>query len=148
MLYSKTCEYAIRTLSVLAEEKDRFIGAYEISENAGISSSYVAKICQALVQKKFLKSKTGRLGGFMLNKKAHDIIVMDIVDALESCWVFENCLMGLADCSDNNPCPIHVIWKEAKEEIRTTFENITLLDVAKKVKHCEYRPFARSQLKT
>ncbi len=147
MLYSKTCEYAIRTLSCLAEKGNRFVNVSEIGKDANISASYVAKICQTLARKKFLKSKTGPFGGFMLGQTSDKILVMDIVEAVEDCWVFENCMMGLADCSDDYPCPIHTIWKQAKEHIKTTLENTTLYEVTQKMKNREYRPFERSRLK-
>ena len=52
MLYSKTCEYALRSLACLASKgREAIKSASEIGEEAGVPGPYVAKIFQSLVRK-------------------------------------------------------------------------------------------------
>lgn len=148
MIYSKTCEYSIRALACLAlQPPGCFLRISELSDLSGISTAYLAKICRGLVHKQLLRSKPGAQGGVGLAEKAQDISLMEIVNTVQDCALFERCVMGLSDCSDVNPCPLHPVWKHAKEEMIVCLSNAKLKDVAHKIKNLNYASFTRSQLK-
>ena len=71
MIYSKTCEYAIRALAYLAEKKEKsFRMIPEISAKTGVPKFYIAKIFQSLVRSNILASQRGPTGGFSFKKKS------------------------------------------------------------------------------
>ena len=42
--------------------------------------------------------------------------------------------MGLPECGDENPCPIHHIVAPFKEQILDKFQNMTLAEYAQEIK--------------
>ena len=133
MIYSKTCEYAIRSLIYFADHpKEKSATVKEVSKESHVPSSYVAKIFQCLAQSRILNSQRGPAGGYSLAVAVSELTLLKIVHALDdlSKSSFSNCVMGLNKCNDKNPCPLHPIWTKAKEEMLEELASSTLLDVA------------------
>ena len=133
MIYSRTCEYAIRALIYFADHPEqRSATVKEVSQESGIPSSYVAKIFQCLARSGILRSQRGPAGGYHLILPVSKISLLKIVQALDDLKKspFSNCVMGLEKCNDKNPCPLHSIWTRAKEEMLDKLAASTLSDVA------------------
>lgn len=133
MIYSKTCEYAIRALVFYAEHPERESATIaEISLESGVPRAYIAKIFRCLAGSGILKSMRGAAGGFSLVIPAAKLTVLRIVAALDEHdhSPFTNCLMGLDRCDDKNPCPMHPVWKNAKEEILQRLAETTIGSMA------------------
>ncbi len=60
------------------------------------------------------------------------LTLLEVIKALDdiSESPFSNCIMGLHDCDDKNPCPLHFIWAEAKETMLEKLKSSTVSDVA------------------
>lgn len=127
MLYSKTTEYAIRVLSYIAREK-KLIGIQEISHKIKVPAAYVSKICQGLVHAKILDSKRGATGGYFLRADARELKLISIIRAVDDPLhsQLSGCVMGLADCGKDNPCPLHDIWASTKEKMEHVLSTVTL----------------------
>lgn len=120
MIYSKTSEYAIRALVFYAEHPERESASIaEISRESGVPPAYIAKIFRCLAGAGILRSTRGASGGFSLAVPAGKLTLLKVVAALDEPEnsPFTNCVMGLDRCEDKNPCPLHPVWKKAKEEI-------------------------------
>lgn len=148
MLYSKTCEYAIRTLSCFVGRREEWISVDEVSRKAGVSCPYVAKIFQCLVQKKILKSRRGPSGGYSLAEDPSKITLIRVIRAVDDIErsAFSNCVMGLHLCSDRDPCPLHHAWMKAKDEMLKKLTKCTISDVAGLVDQFETGKCSRSAL--
>lgn len=82
------------------------INANDIAEITNSSKHHTSKVLQRLVKEGLLGSTRGPSGGFYLKKPANDIILMEILEAIEGevsvneCPIdnpvcpFGNCLMG------------------------------------------------------
>ena len=106
MIYSKTCEYAVRSLAHLAYQgKGIYKGATEISEAVGVPGPYVAKILKLLVRKKILKSRRGMGGGVAFRSDPANLSLMQIIDVIDDPTPLNECAMGLDRCEDGNGCP-------------------------------------------
>ena len=138
MIYSKTCEYAIRSLIFFADhpEKD-CVTVKAVSHGTRVPQSYVAKIFQCLAQCGILQSQRGPSGGYSLLVHPSKLTLLKIVQALDdlSKSSFTHCVMGFDKCDDKNPCPLHPVWKEAKEKILEELASSTILDMAKLGRH-------------
>jgi len=133
MIYSKTCEYAIRSLIYFVFHPDRKIATVaEVSKESGVSPTYVAKIFQCLAQSRILKSRRGPAGGYSLSVPASELTILRIVKVLDdlSRSSFSNCIMGFDKCNEKKPCLLHPIWMKAKDQILEKLAHSTLLDVA------------------
>ncbi|MBC8479601.1 MAG: Rrf2 family transcriptional regulator [FCB group bacterium] len=143
MIYSKSSEYAIQAMIYLAEHHEQEkIMVSKIAEEYGIPVHFLAKLVQTLVKHHLVKSFRGRSGGLKLNKPARDIRVIDIVYAIDGPPPEkEMCVIGLDECNDTVPCPLHNNWKIIKENIRVLLghENLEHLavEVVRKRKELE-----------
>jgi Rrf2 family iron-sulfur cluster assembly transcriptional regulator len=134
MIFSKTSEYAVRSLIYFAvhPKKDRAT-VKAVSRSTGVPQAYVAKIFQCLSQCGILLSQRGPRGGYALAVPASELPLLRVVQSVDdmSKSSFSNCLMGLEKCQDLNPCPLHEVWKKAKEEMLEQLGDSTIADVAK-----------------
>jgi len=131
LIYSKSAEYAIQAMIYLAEHRsDNNVMVSTIAEDYNIPRHFLAKLVQSLAKHYLIKSVRGRNGGIRLSKPARDIRVIDIIYAIDGPPPEkEMCVIGLDECSDSVPCPMHEQWKHIKENIRLKLghENLEVL---------------------
>jgi Rrf2 family protein len=118
-MFSKTCEYAIRAMLFVAQktkEGDR-IGIKEIAKGIDSPEHFIAKILQDLSRKGLLQSAKGPTGGFYLNDSSMKQSLADIVKAVDGDKIFQGCGLGLKQCSEALPCPIHHEFKRMRKQL-------------------------------
>lgn len=133
MIYSKTCEYAIRALIYFSNHPDAdLVTVGVVSKDCGVPVTYVAKIFQCLVKSRILGSQRGPRGGYSLLIPASKLTLLDIVQSLDDLTKspFSNCIMGFDKCNDTNPCPLHPIWAKTKEKMLIKLRSSTIADMA------------------
>jgi Rrf2 family protein len=109
MIFSKPSEYAIRVLVYLAVKSsdNKRYGTKQIAKDLGFPEPYLGKVLQQLARKEIISSFKGPKGGFYLKEDALDITLLEIVKSIEGLAFFSACGLGLHDCNDEKPCPIH-----------------------------------------
>ena len=66
-------------------------------------------------------------GGFLLTRPADQIFVRDIVQAIDGFEsVRRRCVLGLDECRDDQPCPLHDYWKGFRETFLGGVAGLTL----------------------
>jgi Rrf2 family protein len=134
MVYSKTSEYAIRSLIYFAEyPEETRVTVKAVSRETGVPQAYVAKIFQCLARDGVLLAQRGPSGGYALSIPPHKLTLLRVVQTLDdfSQSSFSNCVMGLEKCNDRNPCPLHDIWVAAKNRMLDRLASTTISDIAK-----------------
>ncbi len=124
-MFSKTCEYAIRALIFIAQKsKDGSrIGIKDISSGIDSPEYFIAKILQDLSRKGFVQSAKGPNGGFYMDDANLEQSVADIVREIDGDKLFTGCGLGLKECSEDHPCPIHNDFKHIRQEIKDMLDN-------------------------
>ena len=124
-MFSKTCEYAIRALIFIAQKsKDGSrISIKDISAGIDSPEYFIAKILQDLSRKGFVQSAKGPNGGFYMEGKNLQQSVADIVREIDGDKLFSGCGLGLKECSEDHPCPIHNDFKHIRQEIKDMLDN-------------------------
>ncbi len=115
-MFSKTCEYAIRAMIFIAQktrEGDR-IGIKDIARGIDSPEHFIAKILQELSRKGIVQSAKGPNGGFYLDNVSMNRSLADIVRAVDGDKIFRGCGLGLRQCSESQPCPIHHEFKKIR----------------------------------
>jgi Rrf2 family protein len=108
----------------------RVTGAREVSEAEQIPGAFLWKILQNLTRRKLIRSFKGVHGGYELARPAAEITLEDIVEATDGQEVVVGCVLGLAECNEENPCPLHNSWKDVKTKLTEMLEQTTLADLA------------------
>lgn len=118
-MFSKTCEYAIRAVLFIAQKSSdgRRVGIKEIAKGIDSPEHFIAKILQDLGRGGFVQSQKGPTGGFYLDKPALNKTLADIVRRLDGDKIFSGCGLGLMQCSETKPCPLHEDFKKIRKEI-------------------------------
>lgn len=124
-IFSKTCEYAIRAVFYIAHktESGGRVGIKEIAAGIDSPELYLAKILQDLSRKGIISSFKGPNGGFYLDKDALKKPLSDIVEAVDGSALFSGCGLGLKQCSEINPCPLHNEFKAIRTQIHDLLNN-------------------------
>ncbi len=134
-MISNKCKYALRAILFLAVESNetKKIRISELAEELKIPAPYLGKILQELVPKSIISSIKGPRGGFYLTKKNQQAPLIKIIEAIDGLAYFEKCGLGLEDCSDSHPCPIHEDFKISRDHLKTVFTNKTIRELASEI---------------
>lgn len=100
---SRETDYALNAIFYLADKQDH-ISVLEISEKLLIPKNYLAKIFSKLASEKILKSREGKLGGYVLNKKLEDISLYDFFSFFEKDLNIVKCCSGDKACDCSSAC--------------------------------------------
>ncbi len=131
MLFSKASSYGIRAVLYLTMNADRpFVLTREIASELGISYHFLGKIFQTLIQAGLIISYKGPNGGVKLAKNPSDFFLIDIIRAIDGMGLFTKCVIGLNECSDANPCPLHDQWSVIRSEIYDMLKKTSFTQLA------------------
>lgn len=131
-MLSKACEYAIRAmLYIVTQTRDEVkVGIKEISKHTDAPEPFVAKILQSLVKRGLVSSLKGPNGGFYLEPGAEGMPLIEIVKAIDGNELFVTCGLGIKNCSEKKPCPIHYQFAKIRDEIKEMLKSNTIQDLA------------------
>ena len=134
-MFSKTCEYAIRAVIFISAEtgSGQRVGVDEISKRIAAPRHFTAKILQTLSKKNLVNSQKGINGGFYLDAAQRNLPVLEIVTAIDGEKIFTDCGLGLAQCSDKNPCPLHDKFLGIRSGLRQILTDSTIDQLAGKL---------------
>lgn len=95
---SEAASIGIHTMVMIARSEE-IINTATLAERTGSSRHHIAKILQRLAKDKLLASNRGPTGGFVLNKPAKKISLLDIYESIEG-------KVEITECPLDNPiCP-------------------------------------------
>jgi Rrf2 family protein len=135
-MLTKSTEYAIRALLYVQIQnwKEKRPGVPEIAREIEAPVAYTAKILHTLTSRHFLASMKGRGGGFFYEQDQPDHSLYDIIVLLEGEALFTNCGIGLKNCSDENPCPLHHDFVKVRNALYGIFTTETIRSLAEKIR--------------
>jgi Rrf2 family transcriptional regulator, iron-sulfur cluster assembly transcription factor len=134
-MFSKTCKYAINAMIYVASLPggNERSGLKDISKAINSPEAFTAKILQQLVKSDLLHSMKGPNGGFYIHREPHQIVLSEIVQAIDGDLIFTGCALGLEKCSEDHPCPVHHKFKAVRDHLTGMLMTTSLKDVADSV---------------
>jgi Rrf2 family transcriptional regulator, iron-sulfur cluster assembly transcription factor len=119
-MFSKSCEYALRAVIYLCikRKENRNVSITEIAKEIESPLHFTSKILQQLSRNNLIHSTKGPKGGFFIEADDDPIPVISIIKAIDGNKVFNRCGLGLKNCSDEHPCPIHNEFKSYSQKLR------------------------------
>jgi Rrf2 family iron-sulfur cluster assembly transcriptional regulator len=103
----------------------------EISENQGISLSYLEQLFAALRSKGLVRGVRGPGGGYYLGRESDEISIADIICAVDEWVEFTRC-KGRQNCQDGQRCLTHSLWDDLSQQIFIFLTDITLSDLVER----------------
>jgi Rrf2 family transcriptional regulator, iron-sulfur cluster assembly transcription factor len=135
-MFSKACEYGIRSLILIALEskKGRCVNIAAISKEIDSPSAFTAKILQKLVKADIIVSVQGFKGGFKITEtKAAETTLAKIVSVIDGPKIYRGCALGLRQCNEIKPCPLHTQFAAVRGSLKVMLESSTIESLALKL---------------
>jgi Rrf2 family protein len=154
-LYGSSVEYGLHCLLFLVDNAgDTPASSVDLAELQGVSPSFVAKLFTQLKRAGLVSASEGARGGYQLARRAEDITVLDVVNALEGNKPLFQCKEIRRNCTLFNGsapawatkglCSIHAVMREAENQMRLTLASHTLADLSHRVASKAPKSFGRS----
>ncbi|MDH3697267.1 MAG: Rrf2 family transcriptional regulator [Flavobacteriaceae bacterium] len=134
-MFSNSVKYAINAVLYLAinSKGSEKILARDISETISVPKAYIAKLLQDLVRHNIISSARGPKGGFYLTEANRKIPIIRIVELIDGEEIFKSCVLGLSQCNDAKPCPLHEKISPYRWSLLTALEYNTIQDFADEI---------------
>jgi Rrf2 family transcriptional regulator, iron-sulfur cluster assembly transcription factor len=123
-MFSKACEYGIRAMIFIAQQSQQGerIGLKDIAQGIDSPEAFMAKIMQALSRQGLVQSIKGPNGGFYMDTRGLKVTLAEVVLAIDGDQLFHGCGLGLPECNEKKPCPIHDEFKLIRNKIKSLLE--------------------------
>ena len=131
MVFSKSAEYAIRALVYLAvnASPNKRFGAKKLAEDLNFPEHYLGKVLQQLARKNIISSAKGPHGGFCVDADAMEISLLKVIESIDGLAFFNTCGLGLHECNDEKPCPIHKDYQIFRGDFYKMLSEKTIKDM-------------------
>lgn len=132
-MFSKACEYGIRAAVYVAVQsiEERRVNLKEIAKAIESPEAFTAKILQQLVKNNIVNSVKGPSGGFEIDKaQLWQIKLSQIVSAIDGDSIYMGCGLGLKECDEKKPCPVHEKFKDIRDGLKDMLETTSLEELS------------------
>lgn len=121
-------DYAVVLMRHVAMDETARLSAQELSIRSNIPLPTVSKILNAMGQNNLLVSHRGLKGGFTLARSAHDISVVDIIEAVDGPIELTHCVDESCepDCTISEMCGMRSHWGRINTAVRDGLASVTL----------------------
>lgn len=140
-MLSNKCKYAIRAVLYLASvnKSQPMVGGVQVAEYLMMPQAFTVKILQELARFGVISSAKGPGGGFYLTENNLKLPVLRIVECMDGLDVFHRCGLGLSECSNEHPCPLHETFSQFRDDLHRSFLNLSVEKLSADVNQHQYR---------
>lgn len=134
-MLSKKTKYGLKALTFLACQEDKKpVQIAEIANHENISQKFLESILLTLRKTGILGSKKGKGGGYYLIKEPSEILMTEVMRALEGPIAMVPCVSlnfyeKCDDCPDENKCAVNKLMLQVRDNTLKVFRNNTLADL-------------------
>lgn len=121
---------ALLDLSMIRSKKP--ISLSDISIRQNIPLSFLEQIFNLLKKNQMVKSTRGPTGGYVLARQSNEIMISDVIDAINEDVKITKCNgidYGCSSKSHSGKCLTHNLWEELGNHIYFYLSSISLEDV-------------------
>lgn len=128
---SKRVEYGLLAVQAMSCAPECIVSAKDIARRFDISLALVAKVLQQLVRAELVTSFHGTNGGYTLARKANQVSVADVINAIEGADAsIVNCQEHSADeCSVLDSCTIREPLSVLQLRIQETLASMSVAEL-------------------
>jgi Rrf2 family protein len=123
-MLSKTAEYALRAVVLLARDAGHAESAEHLAEVTKVPRRYLHKVLQDLARANLVHSQSGPRGGYSLACSPEKVTILDVVNAVSPLERIRQCPLGLT--SHTKLCPLHKELDKAYAATEAAFRNVTI----------------------
>ncbi len=127
-MISQTVEYALRAAVHLARHMPEAQTTDEIAKATQVPRPYLAKVLQGLNRAGIVQSQRGLGGGITLTKKASELTILQIINAVEPLQRIHTCPLKLSN-HGMRLCSLHRRLDDALAGVEKAFSQSTLAEI-------------------
>jgi Rrf2 family iron-sulfur cluster assembly transcriptional regulator len=131
MKLSTKGRYAVMAIVDIGQNGEgRTISLAEIAQRQDISQEYLEQLFVKLRKAGLVQSARGPGGGYRLARDASDIVIYDVIAAVDEPMKMTRCEGDAVDgCVRGARCSTHDLWSSIGRQVNTFLANVTLDDV-------------------
>lgn len=128
---SKMTDYSVVVLAELAGPEVRLRTASDIASVVSIPEPTVSKVLKLMAKADILASSRGVKGGYALSRPATEILISQIIEAVEGPIALTSCVTArsLDKCSMENICSLSGRWAPLNKAVKNALQSVTLHDI-------------------
>lgn len=135
-MFSTTCEYGIRAIIYIAQQsqQNKRVSIKEIAKAIDSPVAFTAKVVQSLAKDDLVVSVKGAGGGYEFPENSSSSIKLgDVVKSIDGDQIYKKCGLGLEQCSEHYPCPVHKQFKAIRDRLVDMMQTTTIHQLATKL---------------
>lgn len=132
MTFSKTTEYALRTLALMASQEKELYSSDYLHTQLNIPKKYLQRLLTDLSKNGLITSIRGKFGGYSFARSIDQIFLSDIIEAAEGFKTTPSCFFGFSECALDDPCAMHEVWEKSQTELINTLSTTKLSELVRK----------------
>lgn len=128
-MFSKACEYGIKATLYIARQSqsNERSSLKEIAGAINSPEAFTAKILQQLARNGVINSAKGPNGGFYISAADQEKSKLShIVTAIDGSGIYNGCGLGLKECNELQPCPVHNKFKIIRDQLKDMLETTSI----------------------
>ena len=132
-MFSKACEHGLRAVIYIASQslQGRRVKIGDIAKYTDSPEAFTGKVIGALAKHHIVNSHTGPNGGFDISERQMiETRGSDVIKAIDGDDAYLGCILGLKECSEANPCPMHEQFSKVRFTLKKVLETTTIYDLA------------------
>lgn len=127
-------EYSVRALCELCF-REKPVSLRIIADTQKLPLKYLEHLFRDLKSFGIVKSVSGAKGGYILNKNAEDITLLDILKAVEKDVSVYSCTHSTeTEYCIGMPCKFYNVWEKINLQIVDYYKKINLAEICKEIK--------------
>jgi len=132
MRLTRQGDYAVRVVVDLASRPPGAVVPRSlIRERQNLPAAYLAKIVQALARAGLVRTHPGARGGVALARRADDITLKDVIEAVEGPLQLNRCVAHRGACPRDRFCTVHPVWLRLQALVTRELEAVTIASLAR-----------------
>lgn len=131
MQLTREADYALRTmLEVATQPFGEITTTTQVSRHRLVPLPFVRKIVPRLTAAGLLRTRRGKSGGSMLARRAEDISLLEVIDAVSADAITVNrCVLRPETCPLQPICPVHEVCRLVRDEMVRLLGSVHLSDM-------------------
>ncbi len=127
-MLSQTVEYALRAIVCLANEAPAAQTNVQLAEVTKVPAAYLSKVMASLNRAGLVRSQRGPNGGFTLSEAPEDLVLLEVVNAVDPLQRIEKCPLGI-EGHGTRLCALHRHMDHVIATVEESFASTTLADI-------------------
>jgi len=129
MAINTRSEYALRALLEIADSPQEALSAQKICDHQALPKKYIERLLGNLKAAGLVESSSGAKGGYQLSRKAEEITLFQVLQAVEDDSLDPTCSSGSSRFCPSGGCALRQFFSNLGGTLQSLLSSYTLADI-------------------